>query len=313
MLKAAGSKASRATLSRTTSYRAKWPRFSVWTLALGLGGLQLAAQAAVGFGAPPSSGARPSAVGCGTNWGRSPQASSLEQLTRSARLITVRVLVGEGWGSGILLRRRGNTYRVITNQHVLSTESRYRVQTPDARIYSARAIATARWPDDDLALLEFESEATYSIARLVPEPSHSPRPQPPGAVPGQRMPPAIAGGSLSIREPVFAVGFPFDADLPRPKGFVLLTGVVNFITEKAISGGYRIGYSNPVVKGMSGGALLNQRGEVVGINGRHAYPLWDSPFVFQDGTRPPLPESLMVESSWAIPVDRFRWASEFDS
>lgn len=55
---------------------------------------------------------------------------------------------------------------------------------------------------------------------------------------------------------------------------------------------------------MSGGPLLNRRGEVVGVNGKHAYPLWDVPSVFQDGSKacPPLHETI-TRLSFAVPIE----------
>jgi S1-C subfamily serine protease len=72
---------------------------------------------------------------------------------------------------------------------------------------------------------------------------------------------------------------------------------------KALEGGYQIGYTNELKKGMSGGPLLNRWGEVVGINGKHAYPLWNAPSIYQDGSqvRPALNEAI-DRYSWAIPV-----------
>ncbi len=56
---------------------------------------------------------------------------------------------------------------------------------------------------------------------------------------------------------------------------------------------------------MSGGALLNSKGEVVAVNGIHAYPLLGRPYVYEDGTIPN--EKLideMFHHSWGIPVNR---------
>jgi len=52
--------------------------------------------------------------------------------------------------------------------------------------------------------------------------------------------------------------------------------------------------------------VLNAKGEVVGINSLHPYPLWGDPYVFVDGSKPATQErSLIVRSSWAVPIDTF--------
>lgn len=76
--------------------------------------------------------------------------------------------------------------------------------------------------------------------------------------------------------------------------------------EKPLEEGYQIGYTNDIEKGMSGGPVLNRAGEVVAVNGMHAYPLWGDPYVFKDGSHPE--QSLkqqMVRYSWSIPIQTF--------
>ena len=55
---------------------------------------------------------------------------------------------------------------------------------------------------------------------------------------------------------------------------------------------------------MSGGPLLNRRGEVVGINGIHAYPLWDATEYYADGSEPCAAlQDFIARSSWGIPIE----------
>jgi serine protease Do len=51
--------------------------------------------------------------------------------------------------------------------------------------------------------------------------------------------------------------------------------------------------------------LFNTQGEVIGINGKHAYPLWESPEIYQDGSEPcPALQDLITRLSLAIPIEK---------
>ncbi|MCF2146300.1 serine protease [Desmonostoc muscorum LEGE 12446] len=201
---------------------------------------------------------------------------SLNQLRDRGRAITVKVLAGQGWGSGILIKKQGQVYTVITNAHVLRIGKSYQIQTADGKIYTAQAIKSAQFPDDDLGLLSFKSANNYAIA-------------------------AIATSSLAIGDQTFAIGYP-----DEQQGLVFNTGKVEYLLPQAFRGGYQVGYSNDIFKGMSGGPLLNRRGELVGVNGKHKYPLWGNTYIFKDGSTPVLQVRRKFDaSSWAVPIQRF--------
>lgn len=206
---------------------------------------------------------------------------SPEFLYRLAQAMTVKVLVRDSWGSGVLIRRRENVYSVVTNEHVLlGGQSSFSVQTLDGKVHAA--VETWRSPNvetGDVALLEFQSESEYPVARL-------------GKLP-------------AVGCSVFAAGFP-ERFNPRQagNGFQFTRGKVSWILDKVLEGGYQLGYTNAVEKGMSGGPVLNTVGEVVAINGIHPHPLWDAPYIYQDGSEAsPKWQKRMEEQSWAVPID----------
>ena len=214
-------------------------------------------------------------------------------IERIATDISVKVLGSDFLGSGFIIQRERYSYTVITNQHVLRAgEAPYKIQTADGTIYPVEVITDLISKEYDLALLKFK--ATNGI-----------------------YPTASIGSSLYLKvgDPIFAAGFPYTKQenidsvgeqiLGRLSGFTLKEGRIAIVLNKALEEGYQIGYTNDVKKGMSGGPLLNSRGEVVGVNGKHAYPLWEAPDFYQDGSQPCPPlQELITRSSLAIPIEK---------
>ena len=220
-----------------------------------------------------------------------------QEIDRIASEISVKVSDRDFLGSGFIVKQTKNKYIVITNQHVLRAgKAPYNIETFDGKAYPAKIVA-----DDisdrlyDLAILEFESDAVYPTATI-----------------GNSV-------NLEVGELVFAAGFPYgeldtsdratSAIFQQPErnglGLALKPGRVAIILDRALEEGYQIGYTNDVRKGMSGGPLLNSQGKVVGVNGKHAYPLWESPEIYQDGSQPcPALQELITRSSLAIPIEK---------
>jgi Do/DeqQ family serine protease len=136
-------------------------------------------------------------------------------------------------GSGVIVDSNGY---ILTNNHVISGASEIQVVLNDGRQMPARIVGSD--PESDLAVLQAA---------------------------GDKLPVATLGESQNIRvgDVVMAIGNPFGVGQTVTLGIVSATGrnqlgitdFENFIqTDAAI---------NP---GNSGGALINTRGEVVGIN-----------------------------------------------
>jgi tetratricopeptide (TPR) repeat protein/S1-C subfamily serine protease len=207
------------------------------------------------------------------------------QIQQLAATITVKVIAGENGGSGILIRKEGQKagylYTVVTNQHVLEPGKPAQIQTGDGKKYPASLVKGVNFRGKDLALLQFSTNANYAVSSL---------------------------GNLStvtINEPIYSAGFPFEKKANQ-NPFVFKTGKVLLVEKQAFREGYQIGYDNTVEKGMSGGPILNRRGQVIGINGIHAYPLWGNPYVYEDGSQPTAAmKDLISRYSWGIPIQTF--------
>jgi Do/DeqQ family serine protease len=141
--------------------------------------------------------------------------------------------VQQSLGSGVIVNSAG---QVVTNHHVIQGASSIQVQLADSRIAEASVIGSD--PDTDLALLKIELD---------------------------KLPVIQLGRSdfLQVGDVVLAIGNPIGLSQTVTQGIVSATGrdqlgistFENFIQTDA-----------PINFGNSGGALINTRGELVGIN-----------------------------------------------
>jgi len=138
-----------------------------------------------------------------------------------------------GQGSGVLVSNNGV---ILTNNHVVNGYKIITVITNDGEEYEGRLLGAD--PQTDLAVVKIEAENTPFL-------------------------PLGDSSKLRIAEPVIAIGNPFGFKATVTKGVISATGrsnldivpVEDFIqTDAAIN------------RGNSGGPLMNERGEIIGIN-----------------------------------------------
>ena len=138
-----------------------------------------------------------------------------------------------GSGSGVIIKPDGH---ILTNYHVIENKDEIRVRLNDGKVAIAKLIGSD--PDTDLAILKIDISnlPALSIADI---------------------------NKLKVGDIVLAIGDPFAIGQTVTQGIISATGRTrvsqntyeNFIqTDAAV---------NP---GNSGGALINTRGEIVGIN-----------------------------------------------
>jgi S1-C subfamily serine protease len=212
-----------------------------------------------------------------------------------AKQVTVRILTNSESGSGVIIKRVGQTYTVLTCDHVVanSQDNDYTVLTADGRTYAAQWLRSIRFQDTDLAVVQFTSDQSYRVVEMGDS------------------------NALSVGAPVYASGFP-NWQFINPnavedtrewglRAFRLTTGRVEMLPRRSLLRGYQIGYTNEVEQGMSGGPVLNSNGQLVGINGRLKYPLQGiGAYTLADGTLPSETLFQQMESlSWAIPINKY--------
>lgn len=223
------------------------------------------------------------------------QKSRVEKYAKS---ITVRVFPENSnknsGGSGVLIHRAKNQYTIVTNHHVIAQSDRiYEVQTFDNKIHTAEIVYIPESANEiDVGFLVFtSSDHNYPVANLNSE------------------------LKIETETPVIAGGFPFEDNFKQSQTFQGTEGTISKILERPFLGGYQIGYTNTVIKGMSGGPVLNYEGELLGINGMGKYPLLGNPYTFEDGST--IPDNQWEDFSrlsWAVPIqiiDYFKKKNSF--
>ncbi len=199
------------------------------------------------------------------------------QLRTLANQITVKVIGNNNSGSGTIVGRSQDRYLLITNSHVLSAVDirKLKIRTHDGRSHFARALNV--FNHLDLAVLEFTSNRPYCVPKRI----------------SSRNP--VKGASI------LAAGYPNLGDKVTFKS----GEVQQNISNPSLKDGYEIGYTSDIEQGMSGGAILNFSGHLIGINGRSSYPIsnW---YVYMNGERPTDREIEQFRGlSWGIPMRVF--------
>jgi flagellar biosynthesis GTPase FlhF len=177
----------------------------------------------------------------------------------------------DSFGSGVIIAKTSKGYTVLTAAHVVSGIDGFTVKTKDGVQHAVKS--TQRLSGLDLALVQFESDGTYAIARI--------------------------GNSDSVGETdtVFVAGYPKPGrNIPVPLFTITDGRVASVIPANDTSDGYGLSYGNPTRAGMSGGPVFNEAGEVIAIHGR------------KEGET----DGSATNGAWVnlgIPINRFKNAS----
>ncbi|MFN7247511.1 MAG: serine protease, partial [Microcystis sp.] len=196
----------------------------------------------------------------------------IAELEAKAKGFTVRIdSTSGGNGSGVIIAKEGNIYTVLTADHVFCEKIKgttrcadhtYTVVTSDGKTRNIEKSTIIRQEGVDLAVFQFESRDNYPVAE-------------------------IANYNPNTDDFVFAAGFPKIGD--NPSKWLFSGGIINdketgllatrqspLSTQQggtlqsvaSLTGGYELVYTSITFGGMSGGAVLDSQGRVIGIHGR---------------------------------------------
>lgn len=145
-----------------------------------------------------------------------------------------------GYGTGIIVREDGY---IVTNNHVVPEGGSVRVTLSDATKYDA--LVVGKDVATDLAVLKIDADGLMAAALGDSD-------------------------ALEVGEGVVAIGNPLGAEFAGS----VTSGIVSALNREIKANGYSQNYIQTdaaINPGNSGGALVNMRGEVIGINTLKSY------------------------------------------
>ncbi len=164
-----------------------------------------------------------------------PGVVQITSVTRTADTSTGGV--PSGLGSGFVVDKAGH---IITNYHVVEGADRLTVGFSNRDTVDAEILGID--PSTDLALLEVETSSSALTPLTLGD-----------------------SGKVEVGDRVVAIGNPFGLDRTATAGIV--SAVQRFITApNQFTIDHVIQTDAPINQGNSGGPLLNERGEVIGVN-----------------------------------------------
>jgi tetratricopeptide (TPR) repeat protein len=174
-------------------------------------------------------------------------AKSAVEVGRIATAVTVEIKeTGKSRvGSGILLQRQGDVYTVLTAGHVVNRGTAFTLKTADGQVHKSIANSVKLSGNNiDLGVVKFRATKNYTLAKIG------------------------TSNSLEALSPIYVAGFPESTYAIEAGTLNITRGEVVGNATKGNAKGYSLIYSNTTFRGMSGGPVLNEAGELVAIHGQ---------------------------------------------
>jgi len=205
-----------------------------------------------------------------------PQQPSKSVITAAMQRQAVTVLLrepsGNQFGSGVLVGSGSGGHWVVSNRHVVQQQNTVCVVGAELKASAALVLPARggkRGQELDVALvwLPRSGKDALMVAPLAPQ--------------------RLDASQLPL---LIATGYPTPLQAsPDGPPYSENEGLLLPLLKTSLEGGFDLAYTAAVQKGMSGGGVFSG-GELIGINGAHANPLW--PGVWRDQGRKPVAEQL---------------------
>ncbi len=174
-------------------------------------------------------------------------AKTTQEVAQIATQVTVRINPAgqSGGGSGVIISKKGNSYTVLTANHVVQNNMLYSIVTSSGKSYSATKVVHIQRSssEPDLAIATFKSAESYPVAAIG------------------------SSDQMSIGAAIYVCGYPAPGLGDTERTFEFTDGIVTSRPQTRPQG-YTLRYNALTRGGMSGGPVLDDMGRLVGIHGQ---------------------------------------------
>ncbi|MEB3279500.1 MAG: serine protease [Lyngbya sp.] len=176
-------------------------------------------------------------------------AKTAKEVAQIAIPTTVQInntLVADASGSGVILSKKGNTYTVLTANHVVNNpNSEFVIKTSKGKDHPVTSVKTLQKEGSgpDLAIITFETTEEYSVA------------------------PISNSDEATIGSGIYISGYPLPVMGSTEREYAFTSGQVINIRSSNPEG-YTMRYDAITRRGMSGGPVFDVSGRVIGIHGQ---------------------------------------------